>query len=153
MQNTAQDIISLPIELNDKIVDSRFRLVHAAAQRVRQLCAGEPAVVDTRSIKEPTIALEEAVSGRLRVLHGEEAKKAREDFEKQREQAKIQEELSAKEEEIRRELSVYLQEAREEGISDIGQEEAGEEGYEGAESLGEDNIDEAAVEGTEGAEE
>lgn len=153
MQNTTQDIISLPIELNDKMVDSRFRLVHAAAQRVRQLSAGEPAVVDTRSIKEHTIALEEAVSGRLRVLLGEEAKKAREDFEKQREQAKIQEELSAKEEEIRKELSVYLQEVREEGISDIGQKEAGEEGYEEAESLGEDNIDEAAVEGSEGAEE
>lgn len=153
MQNTAQDIISLPIELNDKIVDSKFRLVHVAAQRVRQLSAGEPAVVATRAIKEPTIALEEAVGGRLRVLLGEEAKKAREDFEKQREQAKIQEELSAKEEEIRKELSVYLQEAREEGVSVIGQEEAGEEGYEEAEPLGEDNIDEAAVEGSEGAEE
>lgn len=155
-QKTAQDIISLPIELDDKIIDSRFRLVHAAAQRVRQLSAGTPAVVNTRSIKDTTIALEEAVSGSLRVLLGEEAKKAREEFEKQREQARIQDELWAKEEEIRKELSVYLSEIRKEGVSELGQEAASEEGYEEAEAGGEDDIDdidEGAVEGPEEAEE
>lgn len=134
MQKEAQDIISLPIEMDNKIADSRFRLVHAAAQRVRQLSAGAPMVVDTRSIKDTTIALEEVVSGRLRILLGEEAKKAREEFEKEREQAKIAEELSAKEEEIRKELSVYLSEVKEDVGAGVASEEEGEaEGIEEAE--------------------
>lgn len=126
MQNEAQDIISLPIEISEDIVDSRFRLVHAAAQRVRQLSAGAPMLVDTRSIKDSTIALEELVSGRLKVLLGDEAKKAREEFEKQREQAKIAEELSEKEEEIRKELSVYLSSVKDEADIGVSAEEEGE---------------------------
>lgn len=148
MQKEAQDIISLPIEMDNKIADSRFRLVHAAAQRVRQLSAGAPMVVDTRSIKDTTIALEEVVSGRLRVLLGEEAKKAREEFEKEREQAKIAEELSAKEEEIRKELSVYLSEVKEDVGAGVSSEEEGEaEGLEEAEEES-SGFDEEAVEDT-----
>lgn len=111
----AQDVISLPVELSPDIAESKFRLVHAAAQRVRQLSAGEPAVVVTRSIKDTTIALEEMLSGAFRLVKGDEAKAAREEFQKRREQARIEEELSAKEEEIRKELSVYLSESLEEG--------------------------------------
>jgi DNA-directed RNA polymerase omega subunit len=118
MLKAAQDIISLPIELTDRITESKFRLVHVAAQRVRQLSAGAPVLVATQSIKDTTTSLEEALAGRLRVVVGEDAKKAREEFLKQQEQARLEEDISAKEEEIRKELSVYLSEAHEEGASE-----------------------------------
>ncbi len=110
----ALDIISLPIELRENMADSKFRLVHVASQRVRQLSAGGPVQVMTRSIKDSTIALEESVADRLRVIVGEGAKAAKEEFQKQLEKARLEEELSAKEEEIRKELSVYLSEAQDE---------------------------------------
>ena len=98
-----QDIVSLPIEITEDITDSKFRLVHIASQRVRQLSADAPLQVDTRSSKDTTIALEEILSRRLKSLVGEEAEKAKEEFMKQQEQARLEEELSAKEEEIRKE--------------------------------------------------
>ena len=118
MLKAAQDIISLPIELTDQITESKFRLVHVASQRVRQLSAGAPVLVSSRSIRDTTISLEEALAGRLRVVVGEDAKKAKEEFLKQQEQARLAEDISAKEEEIRKELSVYLSEAHEEGESE-----------------------------------
>jgi DNA-directed RNA polymerase omega subunit len=134
MLKAAQDIISLPIELTDRITESKFRLVHVASQRVRQLSAGAPAHVSTLSIKDTTISLEEALAGRLRVVVGEDAKKAREEFLKQQEQARLEEDISAKEEEIRKELSVYLSEAREEGaVDEAVSAEPEEEGQEGSE--------------------
>jgi DNA-directed RNA polymerase omega subunit len=128
-QPQAQDIITLPIELNDRISDTKFRLIHIAAQRVRQLSSGAPMLVSTRSIKDTTVALEESLIGRFTVIVGEEAKKAKEEFRKREEQARLEEQLSAKEEEIRKELSAYLSESQneegaEEGsLVDIGDEE------------------------------
>jgi len=128
MLKTAEDLISLPIEMNEKMSDTKFRLVHIASQRVRQLSAGAPPQVNTRSIKDSTIALEEAVAGRLKILTGEEAKQAKEEFKKQEERAKIEEQLSAKEEEIRKELSAYLSDTQEEeGADDIIGEDLGDE--------------------------
>jgi len=112
MQVMAADIISLPIEMNDKIADTKFRLVHIAAQRVRQLSAGAAMQVSTRSIKDTTIALEESLVGKFMILTGEEAKKAKEEFRKREERARMEEQLSAKEEEIRKELSAYLSETQ-----------------------------------------
>ena len=130
MQKVAEDLISLPIEMNDGIADTKFRLVHIASQRVRQLSAGAPPQVATRSIKDTTVALEESVALNFKILVGEEAKKAKEEFRKQEERAKLEEQLSAKEEEIRKELSAYLSETQEE---EGAEEEAGEEpGAEGA---------------------
>ena len=133
MQKAAIDLISLPIEMSDKISDTKFRLVHIAAQRVRQLSTGVPMQVATRSIKDTTIALEEAIAGKFRVLTGEDANKAKEEFRKQEERARMEEQLSAKEEEIRKELSAYLSESQEEegaeeaGSEDLGEAEASEE--------------------------
>ncbi len=124
MQKAAEDLISLPIEMNEKIADTKFRLVHIASQRVRQLSAGNPPQVMTRSIKDTTVALEEAVAQNFKILVGEEAKQAKEEFRKQEERAKIEEQLSAKEEEIRKELSAYLSENQEEEGAG---EEAGED--------------------------
>jgi DNA-directed RNA polymerase omega subunit len=121
MQVTAQDIISLPIEMKDNIADTKFRLVHIAAQRVRQLSAGAEMLVATRSIKDTTIALEESLVGKFMILTGEEAKKAKEEFRKREERARMEEQLSAKEEEIRKELSAYLSETQgEEGTETAG---------------------------------
>jgi DNA-directed RNA polymerase omega subunit len=135
----ALDIISLPIELRENMADSKFRLVHVASQRVRQLSAGGPAQVMTRSIKDSTIALEESVADRLRVIVGEGAKAAKEEFQKQLEKARLEEELSAKEEEIRKELSVYLSEAQdEEGGEEPGAAGPVEAGAEAGDVSGED---------------
>ncbi|HAR45549.1 MAG: DNA-directed RNA polymerase subunit omega [Nitrospirae bacterium GWC2_57_13] len=137
----AQDIISLPIEIKAEIADSKFRLVHMAAQRMRRLSAGQPPLVVSTSIKDTTVALEEAVIGGLPYVIGEEALQAKEEYQKQQEQARIDEELSAKEEEIRKELSVYLSASQEDA-------EPGEE-VEAAESSEEDAEEEPGDEGEE----
>lgn len=128
MQKTASDLISLPIEMNDRIADTKFRLVHIASQRVRQLSAGAPMAVATRSIKDTTIALEEAVAEKFKIVIGEAANVAKEEFRKREERAKADAQLSAKEEEIRKELSAYLSEtAEEEGAEELAEDDLGEE--------------------------
>jgi DNA-directed RNA polymerase subunit K/omega len=115
MKKNAEDIISLPIEINPKMADSKFRLVHIASQRVRELSAGDPPLVTSRSIKDTTVALEESLLGAYKITVGEEAKVAKEELRKRKEQEKLEEQLSAKEEEIRKELSAYLTDTQEEG--------------------------------------
>ncbi len=128
-QQQAQDIISLPIEIGETVADTKFRLVHIAAHRVRQLSSGAQMVVSTRSIKDTTIALEESLVRNLKVMTGEDAKRAKEEFQKREEQARLEEQLSAKEEEIRKELSAYLsetqsgEEAEEASVVDAGDED------------------------------
>ncbi len=120
MAKQAEDIISLPIEINRQVYDSKFRLVHISSQRVRELSAGEQPLVISRSIKDTTVALEESLLGEYEIITGEDAKKAKEEFRKRKEQEQLEEQLSAKEEEIRKELSAYLtdsQEEKEEGAS------------------------------------
>lgn len=127
-QPQAEDIISLPIQLNDKIADTKFRLVHIASQRARQLSAGAPMLVSTRSIKDTTVALEESLIQKFKIIVGEEAERAKEEFRKREERAKMEEQLSAKEEEIRKELSAYLSETQpEEGGEESQPVEAGDE--------------------------
>ncbi len=143
-QTQAEDIISLPIELNDKISDTKFRLVHIAAQRVRQLSSGTSMLVSTRSIKDTTVALEESLTGKFKIIVGEEAKQAKEEFRKREERAKMEEQLSAKEEEIRKELSAYLSESQgEEGTEEASLADLGEEDLsESEETPGADEADE-----------
>lgn len=127
-QPQAEDIISLPIQLADKTADTKFRLVHIASQRVRQLSSGASMLVATKSIKDTTIALEESLLGKFRIIVGEEAKKAKEEFRKREERARMEEQLSAKEEEIRKELSAYLSETQaEEGSEESLPAENGDE--------------------------
>jgi DNA-directed RNA polymerase subunit K/omega len=129
MNKIAGDIISLPIEMTPEMADSKFRLVHIASQRVRELSGGAEPLVISRSIKDTTIALEESLLGTYRIVTGEEAQKAKEEMRKRKEQELLEEQLSAKEEEIRKELSAYLTESQEEGDLDdlIGDEGAGED--------------------------
>jgi DNA-directed RNA polymerase subunit K/omega len=128
MRKIAEDIISLPIEINPKMADSKFRLVHIASQRVRELSAGEPPLVTSRSIKDTTVALEESLLGAYRIIVGEEAKVAKEELRKRKEQEKLEEQLSAKEEEIRKELSAYLTDTQSESEEgELGEAEGAEE--------------------------
>jgi DNA-directed RNA polymerase omega subunit len=130
MLKTSIDLISLPIEMVDGIADTKFRLVHIAAQRVRQLSANTPPAVLSRSIKDTTIALEESAAQSFTILAGEEAIRAKADFLKREEQAKLDEQLSAKEEEIRKELSAYLSETQEGEQTEGAEGEAEPEGDE-----------------------
>jgi DNA-directed RNA polymerase subunit K/omega len=108
MLKNAEDIISLPIEIRQKMADSKFRLVHIASQRVRELSAGEPPLINSKSIKDTTVALEESLLGAYKITIGPEAMVAKEELRKRKEQERLEEQLSAKEEEIRKELSAYL---------------------------------------------
>ncbi len=128
MLKNAEDIISLPIELRPDMADSKFRLVHIASQRVRELSAGEPPLVASKSIKDTTVSLEESLLGVYKVTIGPEAMVAKEELRKRKEQERLEEQLSAKEEEIRKELSAYLTDTQEEqGEGELGDAEAAAE--------------------------
>ncbi len=72
------DIIKLPIEYEKDMVDSRFRLVLAVAQRGRQLTEGSQPLVKSKYVKNITVALQEAIEGKLKYLTGDDARRARE---------------------------------------------------------------------------
>ena len=128
MLKNAEDIISLPIEITSKMADSKFRLVHIASQRVRELSAGEPPLVNSKSIKDTTVALEESLLGAYRVTIGPEAMVRKEELRKRKEQERLEEQLSAKEEEIRKEPSAYLTDTQEDqGEGELGDAEAAED--------------------------
>jgi len=137
MAKNAEDIISLPIEIRPEMADSKFRLVHIASQRVRELSGGETPLVTSRSIKDTTVALEESLLGSYKINVGEDSKVAREELRKRKEQEKLEEQLSAKEEEIRKELSAYLTETQsEEEEGEAGEAEGAEEKAEASEEEG-----------------
>ncbi len=108
------DIISLPVEVEKKLIDGKFRLATIAAQRARELALGVKPKIATKSKKVTTIAIEEALSGSLEFLVGDEARKAKQEAkkfdyrkyleEKRREGAP--EDLS----ELEKDLKVYLHE-------------------------------------------
>ena len=108
------NIISLPVEIDRNIIDGKYRLATIAAQRARELALGAKAKTPTRSRKVTTIAIEEALSGSLEFVIGDEARKAKQEAkkfdyrklldEKRREGAP--EDLS----ELEKDLKVYLHE-------------------------------------------
>ena len=108
------DIVSLPIEIDKKKLDSRFRLVEIAAQRARELAYGAKPKVETKSGKIPTIAIEEALENTLEYITGEEAKTSLSEARKfdykrfmdEKKQESIPEDLS----ELEKDLKVYLTE-------------------------------------------
>jgi len=81
------DIVSLPIEIDRSVIDSRFRLVIVAAQRARQIMEGEKPLIEDSNLKETTIAIQEILSDKLEILYGEEAVAA------QREERRLREEI------------------------------------------------------------
>lgn len=108
------DIISLPVEYDHKLIDGKFRLVAISAQRAKELSLGAKPKITTKTRKVTSIAIEEAISGSLEFVTGEEAVIAREkagkfDYRKQLEESKKRaavEDLS----ELEKDLKVYLHE-------------------------------------------
>lgn len=108
------DIISLPVEYKNSNVDGKYRLVVIAAQRAKDLSLGADPKIRTKSKKVTSVAIEEAVSGDLEFLTGEEAVAAKEqagkfDYRKlleDRRRLAAGEDLS----ELEKDLKVYLHE-------------------------------------------
>lgn len=67
------DLITKPIEVTPDMIDSRYRLVIAAAKRARQLMEGSTPKVEVRYQKETTTALQEIVEKRILIVTGEVA--------------------------------------------------------------------------------
>lgn len=117
------DIISLPVEFDNKKIDGRFRLVTIAAQRARELALGAKPKVQTKGKKITTIAIEEAISGKLEFLVGEEARKSQEEAKKfdyrklleERRREGAPEDLS----ELEKDLKIYLHERETEEKADL----------------------------------
>jgi DNA-directed RNA polymerase subunit omega len=106
------EIIELPIKLDDKMLDSRYRMVVIGAQRARQLMEGARASEHTKYAKATTVALEEFLAGELRFVTGKEARLAQRDARKKREELMRRRSLLEREEEIsaeiKKDLSVYI---------------------------------------------
>lgn len=108
------DIISLPVEIDMKKIDGRYRLVMIASQRAKELSVGVKPKIQTKSKKVTAIAIEEAAQGKLEFLVGEEAIKAREEAKKfdyrrlleEKRREATPEELT----ELEKDLKVYLHE-------------------------------------------
>jgi DNA-directed RNA polymerase omega subunit len=106
------EIISLPIVVDEKQVDSRYRLVIVGSQRARQLMEGNGPALQTRYKKATTIALEEFLESKLEFYTGKEARLAQREARRLREEEMRHQALQAKERqitsEISKELSVYV---------------------------------------------
>lgn len=108
------DIISLPVEIDKKKIDGRYRLVMIASQRAKELSLGVKPKIQTKSKKVTAIAIEEAAMGKLEFLVGEEAIKAKEEAKKfdyrrlleEKRREATPEELT----ELEKDLKVYLHE-------------------------------------------
>lgn len=108
------DIISLPVEIDMKKIDGRYRLVMIASQRAKDLSVGVKPKIQTKSKKVTAIAIEEAAQGKLEFLVGEEAIKAKEEAKKfdyrrlleEKRREATPEELT----ELEKDLKVYLHE-------------------------------------------
>lgn len=111
------DIVSLPIEIDKKKLDSRFRLVEIASQRARELAFGAQPKVETKFAKIPTVAVEEAMENKLDYITGPEAVTALGEarkfdykrFMEEKKKESIPEDLS----ELEKDLKVYLHEREE----------------------------------------
>lgn len=108
------NIISLPVEIDMKKIDGRYRLVMIASQRAKELSVGVKPKIQTKSKKVTAIAIEETALGKLEFLVGEEAIKAKEEAKKfdyrrlldEKRREATPEELT----ELEKDLKVYLHE-------------------------------------------
>ncbi len=110
------DIVSLPINIDRKTIDSRFRLVIVAAQRARQIIEGAKPMIPTRPAqKESTLAIEEILSDELDILYGADAVSAHREERRRREELRRQAMLAEREQQlagdVKKDLSIYLGEA------------------------------------------
>jgi DNA-directed RNA polymerase subunit omega len=113
------EIISLPVEVDFTKMDSRYRLVIIASQRARQIMEGSKPIIQSKQAKASTIALEEVLTGDLEILYGKDARQAQREAKRLREEMKSRALLAEREEElateIKKDLSVYLEESARQG--------------------------------------
>jgi DNA-directed RNA polymerase subunit omega len=64
------DLISQPIEYKDDVIDSRYRLVIAAAKRTRQIMEGNAPTQNWPYHKETTVGLAEILFKKVSILTG-----------------------------------------------------------------------------------
>jgi DNA-directed RNA polymerase subunit omega len=129
------DLISLPVVFDKKKFDSRFRLVIAAAKRARSLYQGAQPKITSKAKKLTTLALEEVISDKVKILTGEAAIKAREEarrlsYESMVDEAKQKETLPEDLSEIEKDLKVYLHEKSERESKESADQIFSEEGLE-----------------------
>jgi DNA-directed RNA polymerase subunit omega len=70
------DLTSLMTGIEEMDIDSRYRVVIITAQRARQLMQGSHPQVSSKFAKEITVALQEALEGRIEYTTGPEARVA-----------------------------------------------------------------------------
>lgn len=107
------DVISVPVEYDEKKIDGRYRLVIAVLKRAKELYQGATPKISSNSAKMTTVALEEVISGKVRILTGTAAKKAKEEagkltyddmMDEAKQKASLPEELTK----LEKDLKVYL---------------------------------------------
>jgi DNA-directed RNA polymerase subunit K/omega len=112
------DLVSLPTEIDKQKFDSRYRIVLAVSRRARVLYHGAMPKIASKSKKMTTVALEEVISGAVRVLSGEAAIKAREEagklsFEDMMDEAQQKESLPEELTKFEKDLQAYMREKEE----------------------------------------
>lgn len=114
------DMMSLLNEYDDAKIDTRYRLVIIAAQRARQMMQGSKPQITSKFTKESTIALDEVLQGKTEFVTGKEAKVAMKEAHAAREiedraRAKAKAMLPREDEtEIKKDLTVYVNDRKEE---------------------------------------
>ncbi|HXN06809.1 MAG TPA: DNA-directed RNA polymerase subunit omega [Nitrospiria bacterium] len=109
-------MISLPIVLESKKIDSRHRLVIMAAQRARQIIEAPTAPVDTRYDQASTIAIEEILENKVAFFVGKDARQAQNEAKRMREEEMKTQAMMAKEgeiaSEIKKDLSIFVDDSK-----------------------------------------
>jgi DNA-directed RNA polymerase subunit omega len=109
------DIVTLPIEFDEKKIDGRYRLVVAAAQRAKEILQGLYSCKTARGSQACIMALEEVISDDVEIIKGEEARRLieirRTNYERMIEEASVNQETGVSElSELEKDLKVYLTE-------------------------------------------
>ncbi len=112
------DIISLPIEHENKEIDGSYRLVIAAVMRAKDLSQGALPNMASKAQKITTLAIEEVATGAVDVITGEEAVKASEEakkltYKRMMDEAQQKETMPEDISELEKDLKVYLSEKSE----------------------------------------
>ena len=109
------DIISLPIEHNNKEIDGTYRMVIAAVKRAKALSQGALPAKKSNAKKITTLAIEEIATGAVTVLSGADAVAATEEA-KELVHKRVMDEAQQKETmpeditELEKDLKAYLSE-------------------------------------------
>ena len=110
------ELISLPYEGEIPGIDSRYRVVSVVSQRARQLFEGAKPSVSTKYSKPTSIALQELCEGKLEFLTGDEAALAQKEARRLKEEGlatrAIEARHAALSDEIKRDLTVYMEEGK-----------------------------------------